>query len=339
MWTLSYQIAFCLLWVKLCNFTKTTDTCHDMKVFGVNSETQMTVVRGCPGGVGGPGIKGEVGNVGFKGSNGSLGRAGKRGQKGDEGVSGVPGEGAIPGTEGVKGSKGQKGEISDLSVIELKHMDEVNCKGGPKSCKDLLQKGITLSGIYTLYFENCRTMNVLCDMDTDGGGWLVFQRRWDGSVEFYQTWNTYKRGFGNLMTEFWLGNDNLNKITAIGSYELRVDLRDFENHFFYAKYKDFKIAGELEKYRLSIGNFTEGNAGDSLSIHHNMPFTTRDQDNDPYEVNCAHLWKGAWWYKACYICNLNGWYMNSIAQEGVTWWTAKKNYYSFQSTEMKFRPI
>ena len=41
-----------------------------------------------------------------------------------------------------------------------------------------------------------------CDAVTDGGGWMVVQRRKDGSVDFTKTWVEYEEGFGDLDGEF-----------------------------------------------------------------------------------------------------------------------------------------
>ena len=100
-------------------------------------------------------------------------------------------------------------------------------------------------------------------MTTDGGGWTVFQRRLDGSVDFYRAWESYKNGFGDLNSEFWLGNDNLHRLTASGDVMLRVDLEDFDGNITYAKYTTFQVADEADKYRITIGGYN-GTAGDSM---------------------------------------------------------------------------
>ena len=102
-------------------------------------------------------------------------------------------------------------------------------------------------------------------MTTNSGGWTVFQRRLDGSVDFFLDWASYKNGFGDLNGEFWLGNDNLHHLTATVDATLRVDLEDFDGDTRYAEYTTFDVADEGDKYRLLIGGYS-GTAGDAMMV-------------------------------------------------------------------------
>ena len=88
----------------------------------------------------------------------------------------------------------------------------------------------------------------------------VFQRRLDSSVGFYRGWEGYKEGFGNINSEYWLGNEKLFYLTAQGDYELRVDLEDFEGETRYALYDKFRVGDETTFYKLMLGSYS-GNAG------------------------------------------------------------------------------
>ena len=181
---------------------------------------------------------------------------------------------------------------------------------------------------------------VYCDMHTDGGGWTVFQRRQDGSVDFYRGWNDYKSGFGQLTAEFWLGNDKIHRLTAARPSSLRVDLEDWNGIRAYAKYGKIKIGDEQAKYRLQVGSYS-GTAGDSLNLRqNNTAFSTKDRDNDIWYSNCAVSLTGAWWYKRCHISNLNGKYLGNVKgnANGVNWSSFKRHHLSLKFPEMKLRP-
>ena len=186
------------------------------------------------------------------------------------------------------------------------------------------------------------SFNVYCDMRTDGGGWTVFQRRQDGSVDFYRGWNDYKSGFGQLTAEFWLGNDKIHRLTAARSNSLRVELEDWNGVRVYAKYGTFNISDEQAKYRLKVGSYA-GTAGDSLGPGdhdlNNMAFTTKDRDNDRDSYgNCAVQWSGAWWYNNCHNSNLNGKYVGHKSDGQGLKWNRFRGGLSLKFTEMKLRP-
>ena len=174
---------------------------------------------------------------------------------------------------------------------------------------------------------------------SSGSGWTVFQRRMDRSVNFYHDWAEYEKGFGNLTGEFWLGLNKIHRLTATGSASLHVHLEDFEGVSVFAHYSTFKVGGADTKYTLTVGGYS-GDAGDSLSCHNNMKFTTHDQDNDKYKGNCATLFKGAWWYTDCHESNLNGQYLagaHSTFADGVNWKHFKGHKYSLKVSEMKIK--
>ena len=78
--------------------------------------------------------------------------------------------------------------------------------------------------MFWAYPDKQEPIQVLCDMTTDGDGWKTFQRRMDGSVDFFLNWASYKNGFGNLKGEFRLGNDNFHRLTASANMLLRFDM-------------------------------------------------------------------------------------------------------------------
>ena len=105
-------------------------------------------------------------------------------------------------------------------------------------------------------------------MDSDDGGWTVFQRRMDGSEDFYRGWKDYNKGFGDLNGEFWLGLNKIYRLTRNSDINtiLRVDLEGFDGVKLFAKYDQFKVLDYSNQYQLVVAGYS-GDAGDSLSYH------------------------------------------------------------------------
>ncbi|NXM53633.1 TENA protein, partial [Illadopsis cleaveri] len=208
----------------------------------------------------------------------------------------------------------------------------------PKDCSQALLNGEATSGLYTIYLngDKAQPLQVFCDMGEDGGGWIVFLRRQNGKQDFYKNWNTYVAGFGDPKDEFWIGLENLHKITSQGQYELRVDLRD-KGDTAYAVYDRFSVGDAKSRYRLRVDGYS-GTAGDSMTYHNGRSFSTFDKDHDSAITNCALSYKGAFWYKNCHRVNLMGRYGDNSHSQGVNWFHWKGHEYSIEFAEMKLRP-
>lgn len=145
---------------------------------------------------------------------------------------------------------------------------------------------------------NCTNLNN-SSVHSAEQGWTIIQRRFDGNVDFYRSWNEYRAGFGDINGEFFIGLEMLHNLTSSQHHELHIQLEDFENETRYAGYSDFLVGNADEQYKLkSLGNYT-GTAGNALIYNLNQNFSTFDMDNDFNDENCAEDMHGAWWYKAC----------------------------------------
>ncbi|XP_031167236.1 microfibril-associated glycoprotein 4-like isoform X1 [Sander lucioperca] len=215
----------------------------------------------------------------------------------------------------------------------------------PVDCSAIYQQNRTKpSGVYTIYPAGERfAVEVYCDMASEGGRWTVFQRRMDGTVNFYRGWDQYKTGFGDPAGEYWFGLDNIHYLTNNKKSELLVDMEDFDGKKVFARYSSFSVGAECDGYVLSVSGFTNGGAGDSLSYHNGMKFSTFDKDQDTWPQNCARSFVGAFWYAACHYANLNGVYRwgadSTLYAIGVEWYHWKGHNYSLKTISMKIRPV
>ncbi|CAL8375020.1 unnamed protein product [Arctogadus glacialis] len=227
----------------------------------------------------------------------------------------------------------------------------------PRDCSEHLNRGDQTTGLHLVTPDpRLSSFPVFCDMEHQGGGWTVIQRRRDGSVSFNRTWVEYSEGFGEMNGgEFWLGNEKIHLLTRARDMVLRVELEDFEGLREHAEYGKFRVASERQRYRLTVGGYS-GSAGDALRFsrnydHHNKAFTTLDRDNDRYPSgNCGAYYSSGWWFDACMAANLNGrYYVGKYkgVRDGIfwgTWHNISTEYYltndrqSFKTVTMMMRP-
>lgn len=220
-----------------------------------------------------------------------------------------------------------------------------------QDCQELYDFGFRETGLYAVQpNDNGGEFVVYCDMSLLGGGWTVIQRRVDGNLDFDRNYACYRSGFGDFWKNFWLGLEKISRLTRScstvnTSMELYIGLEAFFPQSVFARYTNITVLGEEDGYMLKISGYNRSSsAHDSLNIHNNQRFTTKDMDQDEHLQNCASLFKGGWWYKNCHDSNLNGvYYENGLLRDskvpdGIIWDSWLGDAYSLKSTVMAIRP-
>ena len=153
----------------------------------------------------------------------------------------------------------------------------------------------------------CRTVGVIDCIAADCTALLIQQN--DGSGSMNRPWAEFKVGFGDPSGNYWLGNDLLSQMTANNRYKLRFDLQQRDTgNWYYAEYSTFRVLSEADNYTLQVGGFSGNVSWDALGAWHNgLQFSTIDRDNDWWSYgNCAALRGGAFWWRRCGACRVNG---------------------------------
>lgn len=212
---------------------------------------------------------------------------------------------------------GQPRSALSVSLCQVRCNNHLfSAAGWPKDCSEI--SAGSPSGVYVIQPSGLHPIVVYCEMNVTGGGWTVIQRnRHNTDITWAESWSTYKYGFGNVHSDYWLGTEYIHQIAKQKVYRVRFVIQDASNNIRFAEYNLFSVDNESQGYRLRLGSYS-GTAGDAMdsdnpsNMHNNMKFSTKDRDQDTSRKNCASRSGGGWWYSACYSVRLN-------FKGGMTW--------------------
>ena len=220
----------------------------------------------------------------------------------------------------------------------------------PMDCYDLkcFRVSKAKDGPHTIYPGNSElaSLQVSCDQEADNGGWIMSQRRVDGTLNFTRNWQDYRDGFGTNgdgTTELWLGNEKVYQMMqSYGNIkcELRIEVDAFDGTSCWLVAADVQMYSEGQRYKMEWGRIRESESGLAANWEFHELLTFKAQDKADGKEECLRKYKGGWWYgNDCARIFLNGVYVNradstftSISVRSFKFRTA------LQRSRMMFRP-
>ncbi|KAH8371770.1 hypothetical protein KR093_008808, partial [Drosophila rubida] len=189
----------------------------------------------------------------------------------------------------------EKEKDNQLCEVEVKKLNSTLQYFKPSSCIPFGEN----PGVHQIKVGVVNVVDVLCNSQLAGPGWLVIQQRIGGKEDFNRDWAAYRKGFGSLDRDFFLGLETIHLLTSSQPHELYVHLVGSNGTIVYARYDDFKISDEENGYKLSLGKMSGTVKMDALRYGVDMKFSTFDRDNDEFINNCAKIYSSGWWYTNC----------------------------------------
>ena len=239
--------------------------------------------------------------------------------------------------------------IKLINPIKSGQIKKKNCHVpnimSPSNCEELYLDRVNCDGIYVIVLKE-EASRVYCEIDDDSGSTILMRRGQFNDyplTKFNQNWFSYKKGFGNIDADFWLGLDKIYELTRNRNQMLEINLESFDGQQLTLKYNQFYIDDESNNFKLTIGEPLNENQNlnyaNQFLQHNGASFLTSDR-NDFYK--CAKKFEAGWWFFNNYQCHnvlLNGaYYQNStpMYKDGIQWPSWPKKQY-LKAVQMKIR--
>ncbi|XP_060658221.1 angiopoietin-2-like isoform X2 [Drosophila nasuta] len=141
-----------------------------------------------------------------------------------------------------------KENYRQMCQAEIDKLNKTVYNNIPSSCFPYAEN----PGVHKIEVSGFGFINVVCNSQIAGPGWIVIQQRVGGSESFDRDWATYRKGFGSMDSDFFLGLEKIHRLTNSRRHELYLHLVARDDTKFYTRYDDFKISDEDTGYALSL---------------------------------------------------------------------------------------